>query len=117
MLLPIVASAVTALVYGIAAIIPRDIRNLNLPNKEQLLRLPSDRQHAVVAMVRTSMRWIATIVLVVLSLIQLEVYAVARAEPGPFPLAVLIAVFVLLVFVVVFRMYRSFARHANDAVA
>jgi uncharacterized membrane protein len=82
MLPPIIAIAVAGFVSLIAAVLPRDLRQLNLPRKERMLALPPERHPEVLATIRTAMRWIAAVVLALFAAIQYEVYVVAREGTG-----------------------------------
>ena len=113
LLLPVLALVIAAFVCGMAAIIPTDLRKLNLPNKEQLLALPADRQLAVIAVVRNAMHWIAVIVFALLSLIQVEVYIVAR-EPGRATELVVTLAFIAAVPIVVYAMQRRVKSIATE---
>jgi uncharacterized membrane protein len=78
LLLPIISLMLSGFVVLIASFLPRDLKLLNVPNKERLLALPKHRQAVVATMVRNTMHWIVVIVLLLFSGIQTEVFLSAR---------------------------------------
>ncbi|MFW6078986.1 MAG: DUF1648 domain-containing protein [Gemmatimonadota bacterium] len=75
--IPLVAVGLNLLVYGAAALGSRNVRLLNIPDKERLLRLPPDGQRAVPARVREGLQALALSVTIVFCLVQIANYRAA----------------------------------------
>jgi uncharacterized membrane protein len=106
-LLPVViAMVVCGFIVGVAAVIPRDLRLLNLPDKKRLMQLPRHRQAVVVVIARNAIHWLAVCIAAVFIVIQIENFVVARGGGQTRPeLTVLPFVLVAIVLFIVVRLH------------
>lgn len=89
--MPLVALAMSALLYGVAALSTRSVARINLPGKERLLTLPHERQQAVLARLRAGIEMLALPTTIIFCIIQVANYRGAHGlETGGLMTAVLI---------------------------
>lgn len=72
--LPLIALALNLLLYGVAFLSSRSARYINLPDKDRLLRLPSERQQAVLIRVREGLELLCLPLTLVFCLIQVAAF-------------------------------------------
>ena len=75
--LPLIAAAVTALLYGIGRLAPRHPELLNVPEKKAYLALSPERRAPVVAVVVESLHIVSAILLAMMIVIQIGSYRTA----------------------------------------
>jgi hypothetical protein len=82
LLLPIIATVQTVVMYGVSAAASGGPSGLNVPAKKRLLTLPREGQRYAMQPVRGFIFGIATWLLVLTGYIQVYLYRVALAGPG-----------------------------------
>jgi uncharacterized membrane protein len=80
--MPLIALALTALNYGLARWMVKRPSLINLPNKQQFLALPPERQAPVVERMRHMLYGLTAPLLVIFLLVQLAIYRTAHGEPS-----------------------------------
>lgn len=78
--LPLIALALNLLLYGVAFLSSRSARHINLPDKDRLLRLPPERQRAVLARVRDGLELLCLPLTLVFCLIQIAAFRSAAGH-------------------------------------
>jgi uncharacterized membrane protein len=83
-LLPVVASLLVIMTFGLTRLAYRHHDLLNLPNKEQFLKLPAAAQQQVLLRVDAHLAGFTTVLLAMFSWIQWDIYQIAiAASTGP----------------------------------
>jgi uncharacterized membrane protein len=82
-LMPVLAVANALLLYGVGRLATRNARHINLPGKEDLLKLPVERQRPVLERVRMGVESLCLPITLVFCIIQYTMYRAAFGARDP----------------------------------
>ena len=114
-LIPLIAAAVAAVMLGLTVFLPRIPPGLiNIPRKDEFLRLSAERRAGVLQVVQGSLAWIAVCMVALCAILQYAVYETANGRDAASLLRVVEFGPLVVITALVVQMWISVRRAIED---